>query len=628
MSAQLEQILAYLDKDGVSEIVVAVGRPIAMRQKGAYVNLTQRPLTTAMLWAFVEGSEIATLIPHGDGSTDPTDLDVGRRRLRVRTGRRGNEIVVRIEKGAARMRAASKQPPVTVAAAPADFDLPVELDVPELPMDAMTLDESKPGEPASKMIGASVSIAGTRPIPIERSAGPGVSVSIGLPAGMKRPPPPEQHGGLELELEDDELELDVPGVPTAPKPVQPPKGGGTVIPTAVIPVIRDSTGVLPVIHEETAGTFAQYVAAARAAKASDLHIAGNRVVSIRANAELVPISAGARPLTAEQAETILLPLLSAQEKERLQSAGYVDLAIDAPGGGRLRANISRHQVGLKGTFRLAVDRPRTLDELGLPKDVAKVVAHHQGFVVIAGPSGHGKTTTLAALVDLVNSTRPHHILTVEDPIEIEHPRKMALVSQREAGRHTKSFATALKASLREDPDVIVIGELRDRETVEIALTAAETGHLVIATMSTPSAAKTLDRLIDMFPPEEHSQVRASIAGALRAIVAQRLLPAIGGGVVPAIELVTGVLPLAVLIRDDKLFQLPNLMQRGRSFGMIRFDESLVELVRAGKITEETALQFAEAKTAFATQLRGPAPAPAAAPKGRLGGLFGKKDGDA
>ncbi|MEO8552754.1 MAG: PilT/PilU family type 4a pilus ATPase [Kofleriaceae bacterium] len=617
MSAQLEQILAYLDKDGVSEIVVAVGRPIAMRQKGAYVNLTQRPLTLAMLWAFVEGSEIATLVPHGDGSTDPTDLDVGRRRLRVRTGRRGNEIVVRIEKGAARMRAASRPPPVKVGAATADFDLPVELDVPELPMDALTLDEpglprrgsaaegqrgvvdeSKLAVPASKVIGSSVSI------------------------GMKRPPPPEQHGGLELDLDDEDLELD------APKPVKPFTGGGTAIPTAVIPVIRE-TGAIPVIHAQTAGTFAQYVAAARAAKASDLHIAGNRVVSVRTNGELAPISADARPLTAEQAETILLPLLSAADRERLQSAGYVDLAIDAPGGGRLRANISRHQVGLKGTFRLAFDRPRTLEELGLPKDLAKVVAHHQGFVVIAGPSGAGKTTTLAALVD---ATRPHHILTVEDPIEIEHPRKMALVSQREAGRHTKSFATALKASLREDPDVIVIGELRDRESVEIALTAAETGHLVLATMSTPSAAKTLDRLIDMFPPAEHSQVRASIAGALRAIVAQRLLPAIGGGVIPAIELVTGVLPLAVLIRDDKLFQLPNLMQRGRAFGMIRFDESLADLVRAGKISEETALLAADSRAGLATQLKGPAaPTPAAPPgqglKGRLGGLFGKKEGD-
>src|SRR3569832_1062172 len=165
VSSQLEQIQGYLDKDGVSEIVEAVGRPIAMRQKGAYVNQTQRPLTTAMLRAFVEGSEIAPLIPHGDGSTDPTDLDVGRRRLRIRTGRRGNEIVVRIEKGAARMRAASKQPPVAVGKATGDFDLPVEVDVPELPMDALTLDETKPPVTPSKLIGAPVTIGGTQQLP-------------------------------------------------------------------------------------------------------------------------------------------------------------------------------------------------------------------------------------------------------------------------------------------------------------------------------------------------------------------------------------------------------------------------------------------------------------------------------
>ncbi|NVB82005.1 MAG: Flp pilus assembly complex ATPase component TadA, partial [Kofleriaceae bacterium] len=233
---------------------------------------------------------------------------------------------------------------------------------------------------------------------------------------------------------------------------------------------------------------------------------------------------------------------------------------------------------------------------------------------------------LAALVDLINSTRPYHILTIEDPIEIVHPRKQAVVSQRETGRHTISFARGLKASLREDPDVIVIGELRDRESVEIALTAAETGHLVIATMSTPSAAKTIDRLIDMFPPEEHSQVRASVAGALRAIVAQRLVPKRGGGIVPAIELVTGVLPLAVLIRDDKLYQLPNLMQRGRAFGMIRFDESLIEHVRAGRITEETALAVAESKKDLSAALLPAAqPTQVAQKTGLLGRL--RRDGE-
>jgi twitching motility protein PilT len=365
----------------------------------------------------------------------------------------------------------------------------------------------------------------------------------------------------------------------------------------------------PAPHAQVLGSavattpFGELVAAARAAGASDLHISAGRVVAIRQNSELVPLDARTEALDREAVERLLKPLLETEQEARLNTVGYVDLAVEAPGGGRLRANISRHQVGWKGTFRLALAAPRTLDELGLPKDLAKVVAHHQGFVVIAGPSGHGKTTTLAALVDLVNSTKAGHILLVEDPIEIVHPRKLAVISQREAGRHTKTFASALKASLREDPDVIVIGELRDRETVEIALTASETGHLVIATMSTPSAAKTLDRLIDMFPPEDHSQVRASIAGALRAIVAQRLLPGVEGGVVPAIELVTGVVPLAALIRDDKLYQLPNLMQRGRSFGMIRFDESLAELVRAGKISEDTALLSAHDRKDFAARLK-------------------------
>ncbi|HEY1548673.1 MAG TPA: ATPase, T2SS/T4P/T4SS family, partial [Kofleriaceae bacterium] len=428
VSGQLEQILAYLDRDGVSELVISIGRPIAMKQKGAYVNLTARPLTLPMLSVLVEGSALAGAMPKTDGSFDPIELDVGRRRLRVRSGRRGDEIVLRLEVVA--KPAAAAPSAVTFAPKKPSFaspELSLDDDVPEL-----TLEPAKAAAPA--------------PAPI-----------------------------------------------VEPQYIEAPRSG-RIPPPAL----------------------SKLVAAARAAKASDLHISANRVTQMRVGTDLVPVDSA--PLSAEAAEAILLPLLDDEQRARLAQVGYVDLAVDATDRGRLRANISRHQAGLKGTFRLAMAKPATLEELGLPKDLAKVVAHHQGFVVIAGPSGHGKTTTLNALVDLINSTKAFHILTVEDPIEIEHPRKVAVVSQREAGRHTKSFAAALKASLREDPDVIVIGELRDRETVEIALTASETGHLVLATMSTPSAAKTLDRLIDMFPPEEHSQVRASIAGALRAIV--------------------------------------------------------------------------------------------------------------
>jgi twitching motility protein PilT len=532
VSGQLEQILLYLDRDGVSELVISIGRPIAMKQKGAYVNLTARPLTLPMLNVLVEGSALATALPKTDGSFDPIELDVGRRKLRVRSGRRGDEIVLRLE---------------VVGSAPA-------------------------------------------PAPVTTTFAP------------KKP----AFAAPELSLDDDVPELTLEPVKRAPTPAPVP----AVVEPQYIEVPRSGRTPPP--------AFSKLVAAARAAKASDLHVSAGRATQMRVGTDLVPVDGAV--LSAEVVDSILLPLLDDDERARLAQVGYVDLAVDSPDRGRLRANISRHQVGLKGTFRLAMAKPATLDELGLPKDLAKVVAHHQGFVVIAGPSGHGKTTTLNALVDLINSTKPYHILTVEDPIEIEHPRKVAVVSQREAGRHTKSFAAALKASLREDPDVIVIGELRDRETVEIALTASETGHLVLATMSTPSAAKTLDRLIDMFPPEEHSQVRASIAGALRAIVAQRLVPAIGGGVVPAIELVTGVLALATLIRDDKLFQLPNLLQRGRAFGMMRLDESLLELVRSGKISEDTALAFADAKKELHHQLH---PQQQAAPTATVKkGLFG------
>jgi twitching motility protein PilT len=251
--------------------------------------------------------------------------------------------------------------------------------------------------------------------------------------------------------------------------------------------------------------------------------------------------------------------------------------------------------------------------------------YHQGLVVVSGPNGAGKTTTLAALVDLFNSERSVHIITVEDPVEVMHPIKKAIVSQREVGSHTKSFHAALKGSLREDPDVIAIGELRDRETVEKALEAAETGHLVFATMSTPSGASTIDRLIDMFPPDDQSQVRATLAGVLKFVVSQRLIPRKDGdGRIVAVELLTGGMALWTLIRDDKLYQLPSLLQRGRAFGMIRIEDSLNELLSSGVISRETAERFADDPRVI-----GPQQAPPQTPQSGKAGmrnLFSKKGG--
>ncbi|HUJ60113.1 MAG TPA: PilT/PilU family type 4a pilus ATPase [Kofleriaceae bacterium] len=514
-SAKLEQLLAYLDREGVIDLQLGPGRPIAVMTSEGMRPLTSAAVSRGQLDGLLEGTPLDGIL---DASlVHPVDLEVAARKLRATVLRVGDhDAVLKL----ALARRAPERPTPTPA-----------------PQIART----------------------TTPPPSARTTGaPPVSRTTTPPAVTHTPTPP------------------IVSRPPTPPPI--PEDG-------------------PLVDERVdSSAIAALVKVARQRTASDLHVAAGRVVSIRVMGELVPLDPGTPPLSVADAETLLMPLLGPRRLARLEDVGYVDLAFEVPGAGRLRANVSRQYGGVRGAFRLALARPPSLEEAGLPRELAKVVAHHQGLVVIAGPSGHGKTTTLAALVDLVNSQKPHHIITIEDPVEIEHPRKQAVVSQREVGRDTASFAAALKASLREDPDVIVIGELRDRETVEIALTAAETGHLVLATMSTPSAAKTIDRLIDMFPPDDQTQARTSIAAALRAVVAQRLLPlASGKGVVPAIELVTGVLPLAVLIRDDKLFQLPNLLQRGRAFGMIRFDESLAELVRQNKISEAVAREYGARK---------------------------------
>jgi twitching motility protein PilT len=333
---------------------------------------------------------------------------------------------------------------------------------------------------------------------------------------------------------------------------------------------------------------------AREAGSTDVHMVGGQPARLRRLGELLEIGG---PLPATGVEQMLMPLLEqagAAAQQQLEELGYADFALELAGAGRLRVNFARGRSGLKGCFRCVVDSPPSLDGLGLPRELAKVADHHQGLAVVSGPSGQGKTTTMAALVDLVNRQKPHHIITVEDPIEIVHPIHKAVISQRQVGLHTASFHRALKAALREDPDVIVIGELRDRETVEMALQAAETGHLVIASMSTPSGAKTIDRLIDMFPPEDQAQVRSTLAGALKIVVSQRLVPAADRSrMVAAAELITGSIPLWSLIRDNKLFQLPSLLQRGRNYGMIRLEDSLNELLAKGVIDEASARAAAD-----------------------------------
>ena len=365
---------------------------------------------------------------------------------------------------------------------------------------------------------------------------------------------------------------------------------------------------------------------ARVRSASDVHIMSGEPARYRCGGRMIPEGA---VLSDEAVHELVPPLLNEPNAKQLEELGYADFACQVEGAGRLRVNVNKQRTGIKGCFRLIMDEPPSLESLGLPHELRQMLNYHQGLVVVSGPNGAGKTTTLAALVDLFNSERSVHIITVEDPVEVLHPMKKAIVSQREVGVHTRSFHTALKGSLREDPDVIAIGELRDRETVEKALEAAETGHLVFATMSTPSGASTIDRLIDMFPPDDQSQVRATLAGVLKFVVSQRLVPRVdGAGRVVAVELLTGGMALWTLIRDDKLYQLPSLLQRGRAFGMIRIEDSLNDLLASGIISMETAKMFADDPRVIGVQQAQPQ-APEGPERGRKGAvrtLFSKKGG--
>jgi len=346
---------------------------------------------------------------------------------------------------------------------------------------------------------------------------------------------------------------------------------------------------------------------ARQKNASDLHIVATRPSLFRIAGELVPVGP---PIDAGVAEEVLLSTIPARLRAGFEREGSCDFAVAHPKHGRFRVNISRQRTGLKASLRLIGFEVPTLESLGLPAAIGNATHHHQGLIVLTGPTGHGKTSTLAAVVNLLNTDTTHHIITVEDPVEYVHPRKKALVSQREVGTQTRSFANALKASLREDPDVIVVGELRDTETVRMALAASETGHLVIATMNTPSAAKTIDRLIDLFPPGDQPQVRMGLAGGLRLIVSQRLVRGVDGArVFAAAEVLPGSVALWNLIRENKTYQIPSLQQRGKALGIVRLDDSLVELVKGGKVALEEARLYAEAPDELTFAITGKRPAP-------------------
>ncbi|MFS8641276.1 MAG: type IV pilus twitching motility protein PilT [Symbiobacteriaceae bacterium] len=328
--------------------------------------------------------------------------------------------------------------------------------------------------------------------------------------------------------------------------------------------------------------------------ASDLHLTVESPPVVRVHGELQDLP-GPR-LRPEQVEALVRPILDQRLQERLERDGQVDFAYSLPGVGRFRANVYRQRGSLAAAFRLIPTSVPDLDELGLPPAVAGLCELSQGLVLVTGPTGSGKSTTLAAMVDRINRTRRLHIVTLEDPIEYLHRHQRSLVNQREVGIDVPTFAAGLRAALREDPDVIMVGEMRDLETIATALTAAETGHLVLATLHTPSAPQAVDRIIDVFPAEQQNQVRVQLAGVLEAVIAQRLVPtADGRGRHVVAEVLLGTAAVRNLIREGKTAQLPAVMETSRQYGMVTLRESAGQLLARGLVTREALLRAGSAE---------------------------------
>ena len=331
-------------------------------------------------------------------------------------------------------------------------------------------------------------------------------------------------------------------------------------------------------------------------KASDLHLSSGVSPMIRVDGDVRRINIPA--LADKDVNSLVYDIMNDNQRKDYEQNLEVDFSFEVPNLARFRVNAFNSNRGPAAVFRTIPSDVLTLEDLGAP-DIFKTISDNpRGLVLVTGPTGSGKSTTLAAMVDYINQTKHHHILTIEDPIEFVHDNKLSLINQREVHRDTHSFSNALRSALREDPDVILVGELRDLETIRLAMTAAETGHLVFGTLHTTSAPKTIDRIIDVFPGEEKDMVRSMLSESLRAVISQTLLKKIGGGRVAAHEIMIGVPAIRNLIREDKIAQMYSSIQTGASQGMQTMDQCLNNLVNHGIVTTAAAKEKAQDKTQF------------------------------
>ncbi|TAN56835.1 MAG: type IV pilus twitching motility protein PilT, partial [Rhodospirillales bacterium] len=364
----------------------------------------------------------------------------------------------------------------------------------------------------------------------------------------------------------------------------------------------------------------ELLAFAQQNKASDIHLTSDNPPILRVNGEIKPIKIA--PLSPDEAKTMIYSIMSEEQRAEYEQDHELDFAISFGQTARFRVNAFTTNRGPAAVFRTIPTIVPTLDQLNAPPIFKRFSDFEKGLVLVTGPTGSGKSTTLAAMIDYINRNHAKHILTIEDPVEFVHQNNKCLINHRELGRHTKSFARALKSALREDPDVILVGEMRDHETIGLALTAAETGHLVMGTLHTSSAAKTIDRIIDVFPAGDKEMVRAMVAGSLQAVISQVLMKRIDGqgGRVAAHDILVGTPAVRNLIRENKVPQIVSMMQMGQRFGMATLEDSVKAMVMQGIVSQDEMERFAMPSAAPASEAGGeakgaaPAPQPQAAPR--------------
>lgn len=339
--------------------------------------------------------------------------------------------------------------------------------------------------------------------------------------------------------------------------------------------------------------------------ASDLHMVSGQQPILRIHGEIERVKY--KVLDNEELKGMLYEIAPEDKIRHFEDTGDVDFAHEVPGLARYRVNFFMQKYGVAAVFRLIPAEVLTFEQLGLPQVVAEMALLKKGLVLVTGPTGSGKSTTLASMIDYANKNRKDHIITIEDPIEFVHKSHRCSINQREVGIHTKSFKSALRGALREDPDIILIGEMRDLETIELALEAASTGHLVFGTLHTQNAAKTIDRIIDVFPPNQQAKIRTTLSETLKGIVAQTLFKKIDKkGRIAALEILIVTQAISNLIREDKTFQIPSIIQTGKKFGMQSLDDSILELLEQGRITPEDAYNNATDRQRFEPFLKEPA----------------------